>query len=104
MISMSEAIAVVQGMQEKGELEIGPNAMVIRLMGFRIISGRIPAAVRRELNDAVKSGVLGRLPKQGLKPEAYFHPNGKWNAMEARDKAAAESIEAIRNVCGGEPL
>ena len=104
MISMSEAIAVVQGMQEKGELEIGPNAMVIRLMGFRIISGRIPASVRRELNDAVKAGVLGRLPKQGLKPEAYFHPNGKWNAMEARDKAAAESIEAILKVCGGGPI
>ena len=104
MISMSEAIAVVQGMQEKGELEIGPNAMVIRLMGFRIISGRIPASVRRELNDAVKAGVLGRLPKQGLKPEAYFHPNGKWNAMDARDKVAAESIEAILKVCGGGPI
>lgn len=104
MISMTEAIAVVQGMQEKGELEIGPNVMVVRLMGFRLITGRIPASVRRELNDAVKSGVLGRLPKQGPKPEAYFHPNGKWNAMDARDKAARESIEAILKICCGGPI
>lgn len=104
MISMTEAITVVQGMQENGELEIGPNAMVVRLMGFRLITGCIPASVRRELNEAVKSGVLGRLPKKGPKPEAYFHPNGKWNAMDARDKAAAESIEAIRKVCGGGPM
>jgi hypothetical protein len=76
------------------------NIEIVRMMGVRIITGRVPADSRKALNAGVKSGKLGKLKKDGLKPEAYFHPNSKANAIAARNKIAAQSIAAIQSVCG----
>jgi len=38
------------------------------------------------------------LKKDGRKPEAFFHPNSKWKAMEARDKHERETLEAVAKV------
>lgn len=99
MMSMSAAIERAIGMSERGELDCGKNVAVVRMMGVRIIAGRMPASVRKELNEAVKAGKLGRLPKKGLMPEAYFHPNAKGHAIELREKEAGASIEALKKVC-----
>lgn len=98
MMSIAAATEVVQGLAELEKLEHGPNVSVTRMMGVRLIRSSIPLAVRKELNQAVKAGTLGHLKKDGLKPEAYFHPNGRANAIDARSRAAMEAIESIRKV------
>ncbi len=100
MMSLSVATQHAQGMLEKGELADAnaANVAIIRMMGVRIITNRIPKDVRAALYAAVKAGQLGRLPKDGLLPEAFFHPNGRANALDARARVARESIEAIKRV------
>lgn len=93
MMDLNTAVSYAQGMKSTE-----PNVEVVRMMGVRIISGSIPREVRAELSRAVKAGRIGRLPKKGLMPEAYFHPNAKWEAMEQRERIARESVEAIAKV------
>ncbi len=76
---------------------MGRNAAAIRAGGSRVIRGRIPLDVRKELMAAVKAGHLGRLMKDGLKPEIFFHPDHK-NGAIARQKSEAEY--AVRCIAG----
>lgn len=101
-MSLSVATEYARGMLESGELPdvAAANVAIVRMMGVRIIHGPLPREVRSALSAAVKAGQLGRLPKKGLEPEAFFHPNAKWEAMEQRAKIARNDIEAIRKVCG----
>jgi hypothetical protein len=77
---------------------IGPNAMNIRSQATKVIKGRMPAQVRKELMDAVKSGALGRLPKKGLLPEIFFHPDHLHGAKERQKREAEYSINCIAGV------
>ena len=77
---------------------IGPNVDVIRAQATRVVRGRIPQAVRRELMDAVKAGHLGRLPKSGLMPEIFFHPDHKHGAVERQNREALYSVQCIATV------
>lgn len=84
--------------------EFGPNVEQILAQGSRIIRGRVPAQVRKELFAAVKAGVLGRLPKDGLKPEIYFHPDHKNGAKERQVREAEYSISCIASVIAVKPV
>lgn len=75
------------------------NVLAVKLMGVRIVEGKIPSDVRKALNTAVKNGELGHLKKYGLKPEVYFHPNSLYNARKAQSKKASEGLAAIFKVC-----
>lgn len=77
---------------------IGPNVDVIRAQATRIVKGRIPQAVRRELMAAVKAGHLGRLPKDGLKPEIFFHPDHLHGARDLQKREALYSVQCIAQV------
>ena len=77
---------------------IGPNAMNIRKHATRVINGPMPARVRKELMDAVRSGHLGRIPKKGLLPEIFFHPDHKNGAIERRKREAEYAISCIATV------
>ncbi len=77
---------------------IGPNAMQIRKQASRVIRGKIPAYVRKELREAVKAGHLGHLKKDGLKPEIFFHPDHKNGAKERQRREAEYSLSCIKNV------
>ena len=101
MMGQQAAIEKAQDMLYKGEIAdaAAANVEVVRMMGVRIISGRISADCRKALNAAVKEGRLGRLKKDGLLPEAYFHPNSKANALDMRKRQAYESAQAIMGVC-----
>lgn len=77
---------------------IGPNAMEIRKGASRVIRGRIPAAVRKELMHAVKMGALGRLPKKGLLPEVFYHPDHKHGAIERQKREAEYAVSCIAKV------
>jgi hypothetical protein len=88
----------IQQAYSNGRLhEVAPNAENIRVHAMRVIVGKVPLGVRRELNAAVKAGLLGRLPKDGLKPEIYFHPD---HLHGARDRQKSEAEYAISNIAG----
>lgn len=76
----------------------GPNVQNILCQATRVVRGKIPAAVRKELMAAVKAGALGRLRKDGLKPEIFFHPDHKHGAIERQQREAQYAIECIANV------
>lgn len=76
----------------------GPNVEQILCQASRVVRGKIPAQVRKELMAAVKAGVLGRLPKDGLKPEVFFHPDHKNGAKERQAREAAYSVSCIATV------
>lgn len=74
--------------------DYGPNVQNILCGATRVINCRIPSQVRKELMRAVKDGVLGRLPKDGRKPEVFYHPDHKFGAME-RQKKEAEYLDSV---------
>jgi len=77
---------------------IGPNAMKIRGQASRVINGPIPAQVRKELMAAVKAGALGRIAKDGLLPEIFFHPDHKHGAIARRKAEAEYAVKCIATV------
>jgi len=77
---------------------IGPNAMNIRSQATRVINGPMPARVRKELMAAVKAGALGRLPKKGLLPEIFFHPDHLHGAKDRQKREAEYSAKCIAGV------
>lgn len=91
--------AVEQGEWPRDEI----NVLVIRIMGVRIVQAPIPREVRSELSRAVKAGKLGRLPKDGLQPEAYFHPNSRGRAIQQRRQIAYEGAQSIARIAGRNP-
>lgn len=102
MMSLSVATEIAQGMLESGALptRAAMEVEVVRMTGVKIVRGSLTRDMRNALNAGVKAGKLGRLPKDGLRPEAYFHPNSKWRAMEERDRLARASETAIHTVTG----
>jgi hypothetical protein len=76
---------------------ISPNVDAIRAQATKVVRGRIPQAVRRELMDGVKAGHLGRLKKDGLKPEIFYHPDHKHGAV---DRQKSEALYAARCIAG----
>jgi len=75
--------------------DYGPNVAQILSHGSRMIRGKVPAQVRKELAAAVKAGILGRVAKDGLKPEMYFHPLHRNSAIEQREREALYSVSCI---------
>jgi len=82
----------------------GPNVANILARGTRVVRGKIPSQVRKQLRDAVKNGVLGHLPKDGLKPEIFFHPDHKHGAIELQKREAGYSIDCIAKVIAVKPV
>lgn len=81
--------------------EFGPNVQNILVQATRVIRGRIPAQVRKELAAAVKAGALGHLKKDGLKPEIFFHPDHKHGAIERQKAEAMYAAKCIAGVVIG---
>lgn len=84
--------------------DFGPNVANILAHGTRVICGRVPAQVRADLRAAVKAGVLGHMPKDGLKPEIFFHPDHKNGANDIRAREAAYAVSCIAGVIGVKPV
>jgi hypothetical protein len=78
--------------------EFGPNVEQILCQATRVVRGRIPASVRKELAAAVKAGALGHLKRDGLKPEIFFHPDHKNGAIERQRREAEYSVSCIAKV------
>lgn len=76
----------------------GRNVQNILVQGTRVIRSPIPQAVRKELSAAVKAGALGRLKRDGLLPEIFFHPDHKNGAIDRQKAEAAYSVRCIESV------
>lgn len=77
---------------------MGPNAENIKNSGMRVIRGKIPSAVRKELMDAVKNKELGRFKKEGLLPEVFYNTDMMHTAKDIRKEIAEYSAKRIRDV------
>lgn len=83
---------------ERGEITADQaNVEMVKMSRVMVVS-RLPAGVRKALNSAVKSGELGRMKKEGHKPEVYFHPDFDHLARSERNKREREIIEAISGI------
>lgn len=80
------------------------NVEQIRVQAMRVIRGKVPAQVRKDLMGAVRNGELGHLKKDGLKPEIFFHPDHLHGAKDRQKREAAYSIELIKGVVCGRSL
>jgi hypothetical protein len=98
---MNQQIAFqhARGMMDNGMSAVDANVALVRMEGVRLVKARMPREIRAALMAGVKDGRLGRLPKNGRKPEAFFHPNSIWNAKEARQKEENACIRALLAVC-----
>lgn len=76
-------------------MDFGPNVEQIRYQATLVVTGRIPASVRKELRDAVRRGHLGHLKKKGLLPEIFFHPDHLHGAIDRQKREAAYAIKCI---------
>jgi len=64
-----------------------------------LVNGKIPASVRKALNDAVKKEILAHWKKMGLAPEVYFHPNFRYLAKEAISKHLSNIKKVVASIC-----
>lgn len=76
------------------------NVELVLSERVRVITGSMPRTTRNALNKAVKEGKLGRMKKDGFKPECYHHPTFKNLANSARSKAEMGTIRSLEAVLG----
>ncbi len=74
------------------------NVQLVLVNRFELATCKIPASVRRALNQAVKDGILGHIKKDGHKPEAYFHPTFGYLMHAARNKRAEDIARASGSI------
>ncbi len=72
----------------------------VRCQRVLLVAGKLPATVRAALNAAVKVGQLGRMPKAGNKPEAYFHPTFDYLAVAERNAHERHVLRSLVATCG----
>jgi uncharacterized protein YoaH (UPF0181 family) len=99
MTGQQAALEAVKGLMDSGMSLDDANVELVRIMGVRLIQAKMDRRTRSALMAGVKSGKIGHLAKSGIKPEAFFHPNGLDNAKEERTKVANAAIRAIASVC-----
>lgn len=98
MTSYKNAVDYAADQMKHGKINAAQaNVLIVKMMGIRVIKGKLPADVRKALNDAVKVGELGRLAKDGLKPEIYHHKNARAKAFGEQERIATASINSIKN-------
>lgn len=96
MTSRQNGLDYVRDQMQQGKMTAAEaNVLMVQMEGVRLVTGRLMADVRKALNAAVKAGELGHIKKEGLKPEAYHHKNARAKALEARNRAAADSVKSI---------
>jgi hypothetical protein len=74
------------------------NVYVARAGRVVLVTTRLPAAIRAAYGNAVKSGTLCHVKKDGNKPEAYYHPDFKYLVAGERNKHADATAAALRAI------
>lgn len=65
---------------------------------FAVVVNRLPAQVRKALNAAVKSGVLGHMKKDGHKPEVYYNPTFEYLARAERNMYERHATRVLKKL------
>ena len=100
MTSYQNALDHVTNKMQIGEITADQaNVLIVQMMGVRVISNKLPASVRKALNAAVKTGELGHIKKEGLKPEAYHHKNARPKALTERERVMRSTLESVSKTC-----
>ena len=76
------------------------NVMMVRAERVRLIQNSVPRDIRKYLNDAVKSGELCHMKKDGHKPECYFNPTFEFMANTARNRHEENVLNACKKIAG----
>ena len=98
MISQND-IEYLQDMVQRGEMTAAEANVELVLTGrVRIVRGKLPKDVRTALDNAVKSGVLGHMPRNKYLPECYYHPKFDYLARAERNKIAEKTISALKQI------
>lgn len=74
------------------------NVEKVRISRVQLVTGRLPAPVRKALNGAVRRGYLCRWKRDGHKPEVYFHPSFDYLAREARSRHERKVLASLTGV------
>ncbi len=85
---------------QKGELTIEQSHVEKVRMQRVLLVSHLPRDVRTALNAAVKREELGRMKKDGHKPEAYYHPTFEYLAKSERAEHERGIGRALLKVCG----
>lgn len=89
----------IKDLLQRGEITTDrANIMMVFAKRVKLVTSSIPANVRKVLNEAVKAGELGRVKKEGHKPEAYFHPTFEYLVAGERNAYERAILSASRNV------
>ena len=97
-MNQQEAIQYAKGMIDGGMSAADANVELVRMVGVKVCTG-LDRSTRSALMAGVKDGRIGRLAKDGAKPEVFFHPNSVWRAKEVRNAAASSAVRALLSVC-----
>lgn len=93
-LKQNQLEAIINKMQ-MGELT-ADQANVEMVLTQRVkVAFRVPRDTRKALNAAVKSGTLGRMKKEGGKPEVYYNPKFEHLAKEERAKIEREYADSL---------
>src|ERR1044072_8632602 len=100
MTSYQNALDIVTNKMQLGEITADQaNVLIVQMMGVRVITNKLPTNVRKALNDAVKTGELGHIKKDGLKPEVYHHKNARPKALTERERAMRVALQSVSKTC-----
>lgn len=92
-MSRQNDVEHLQDLMQRGELTADQaNVQMVRNERVRVVVNGLPANVRKALNAAVRAGELGRMKKDGHKPECYFHPTFEYLAKAERARREREVI------------
>jgi len=89
---------VIDQLEQKKITVSEANIKLVEMERVRVIK-KIPREVRNALNQGVKMGRLGHLPKKEMLPEVYFHINFEDMAKQIRSNYMNKSINALKSVC-----
>jgi hypothetical protein len=89
----------LQDKLDRGEMTADQaNVEKVKMARVQLVTCRMPMAVRKALNAAVKRGELSHMPKDGRKPEAYYHPTFEYLAKQARNEHERNTLKALAGV------
>ena len=98
MTTYQNAVEIAQDKVSKGELTTEQaNVLIVQMIGVQIVK-KLPAQIRKQLNDAVSRGELAHIKKSGLLPEVYHHVNARARAIETREREMRNAIQSLSKV------
>jgi hypothetical protein len=89
----------LQDLLERGEITADQaNVEKVKMARVQVVTCRLPAQVRKALNEAVKSGELCHTKKNGKRPEVYYHPNFEYLAKQSQREHEQATLKALAGI------